>query len=692
MFSAQAQELLPMPERQPQKATAVYAPAAKPTAAMPAPRGAAPASIVGKKYVTFYQGFTNYGSAAAWIVVEQADNDSVLLKGVADGYDMKAKYDATTGQLTIPTGKVVGTNNTGLDIVVYNLLSSSNYGSYNSSPVVATVTDDKIVFADGFYGKTSTNLNYVRMCGITAKPANGTCKTAQLVFATLQPSTTYEYPVIVTKSAADKFTVQGMANWLYGHNFKVPFTVTQSSNTAKLLTTDSVDYYRDPSTGEVTGYFMLYRAKDSVNSVSTNPTFNIVNGATTTVSSPNILMECKKTATGWSGWLLRPFEITMNFDLYNAPIANMDSTTDIYYQVDPDMMTAEVKGCSPTLENVVIPSTMTYNGATYAVTSIGEKAFYSNKVITNLTIPSSIKTIGSMAFSGMTLLNEVHLPDVATWCNIYRVSSTSGPFYNSKMFQSTTEANQGKVYFEGIAEPNPSEITIPAGVKDLRYAFYYAGFLKKLTFGPDVKSAYYACYYSRALEEVTLNEGIENIEYAFYYNIALKSMDIPRSLTTLSQRALYNCTALTNLTMHTGMKMIGAYALYGNKGLTEIVLPSTLDTIATGAFNTCANITSITCRATTPPAVATDAIFSAFASKATLHVPSESIEAYKTANGWKNFIGFDNNVGVNAVNDEDPNAPAEFFTIQGIKVNNDNLAPGVYIRKQGNKTVKVMIK
>lgn len=60
-----------------------------------AAKGAAPASIVGKNYVTTYGSFINYGERAGSIMV-QAAGDSVLLKGIAMGYDLKGKYDPST--------------------------------------------------------------------------------------------------------------------------------------------------------------------------------------------------------------------------------------------------------------------------------------------------------------------------------------------------------------------------------------------------------------------------------------------------------------------------------------------------------------------------------------------------------------------------------------------------------------------
>ena len=40
----------------------------------------------------------------------------------------------------------------------------------------------------------------------------------------------------------------------------------------------------------------------------------------------------------------------------------------------------------------------------------------------------------------------------------------------------------------------------------------------------------------------------------------------------------------------------------------------------------------------------------------------------------------------------DNNAPIEFYNLQGVKVNANHLSSGIYIKKQGNKTTKILIR
>lgn len=64
--------------------------------------------------------------------------------------------------------------------------------------------------------------------------------------------------------------------------------------------------------------------------------------------------------------------------------------------------------------SVVIPSTFTYNGKTYTVIRIGEKAFKDCTGLTSVSIPSTVGYLGNWAFSGCTSLKSILIPDCVT--------------------------------------------------------------------------------------------------------------------------------------------------------------------------------------------------------------------------------------------------------------------------------------
>ena len=64
--------------------------------------------------------------------------------------------------------------------------------------------------------------------------------------------------------------------------------------------------------------------------------------------------------------------------------------------------------------DVVIPESVTYNGTTYSVTSIGNYAFAYSSGLTSVEIPNSVTSIGSYAFAYCSGLTSVEIPNSVT--------------------------------------------------------------------------------------------------------------------------------------------------------------------------------------------------------------------------------------------------------------------------------------
>ena len=64
--------------------------------------------------------------------------------------------------------------------------------------------------------------------------------------------------------------------------------------------------------------------------------------------------------------------------------------------------------------DIIIPSTVTYSGKEYSVTSIGQSAFRGCSGLTSVTIPNSVTSIGTWAFHSCSGLTSVTIPNSVT--------------------------------------------------------------------------------------------------------------------------------------------------------------------------------------------------------------------------------------------------------------------------------------
>ena len=236
--------------------------------------------------------------------------------------------------------------------------------------------------------------------------------------------------------------------------------------------------------------------------------------------------------------------------------------------------------------SVTIPSTVTYNGTTYSVTSIGEYAFYECSSLTSVTIPNSVTSIGEAAFmycSGLTSvtignsvtsigdeafcacfsLTSVTIPNSVTsigYMAFYGCSSLTMPVYNAHCFAYLPTSYEGAY-------------TIPEGIKQI------AG------------GAFASC---ESLTSVTIGNSVTNIgEYAFGWCSGLTSVTIPNSVTSIGEGAFCACSSLTSVTIPNSVTSIGDGAFCACSGLTSVTIPNSVTSIGYEAFDGCSGLTSV---------------------------------------------------------------------------------------------------
>ena len=133
-------------------------------------------------------------------------------------------------------------------------------------------------------------------------------------------------------------------------------------------------------------------------------------------------------------------------------------------------------------------------------------------------------------------------------------------------------------------------------------------------------------------------------ESAFSWCKNLKSITIPNSVTTIGNSAFWDCENLTSITIPNSVTEIGEDAFRFCYNLTSITIPNSVIEIGDAAFRSCENLAEVYCKATTPPYLL-DRAFEYNASGRKIYVPRESVEAYKSADGWKKYasaiVGYD---------------------------------------------------
>lgn len=266
-----------------------------------------------------------------------------------------------------------------------------------------------------------------------------------------------------------------------------------------------------------------------------------------------------------------------------------------------ELQTAEVCGYKypeQTNAEVVIPSSVNYNGKTYTVTSIGNRAFADN-YFRKITIPKSIVSIGDYAFySHNNLWCKVIIPN-----SVKRIGECA--FYDcSKMG-------------EGIVLPESVE---------------YIG-----------DNAFSNCSTSITLNQSNSNfiykDGIlydKDYTHIFYSNKFLEGdIVLPSSVRKIDDCAFFKRQGITSVRFSEGVEILGSHIFGDCTGLKSVYLPSSIKSIDS-SFSGCSNLSHIECLAQNPPTLSLPPFYEV-SKNAIVVVPQNSSSSYYADSGWCYF-------------------------------------------------------
>ena len=248
------------------------------------------------------------------------------------------------------------------------------------------------------------------------------------------------------------------------------------------------------------------------------------------------------------------FSITSNDSILvfkNLSISASAETTSSGFVYTVSGTTATITGYTGSSEYLTIPSTITNNGVTYTVTSLGQNAFKENSTIKRVYISSGIESIGTMCFYKCSNLTYISIPNTIqrmdSCCFQLCKNLTTVSFASNSILTEIPTAT-----FASCS--SLTSISIPDSVKRIGM------------------SAFESC---SNLNTVSIN----------YLSSKLESLDMG---------AFTNCYNLSNVVLPKSVKKIGVMAFENCRGISSLNVPSSVMNIYTGAYRGCTALTQVT--------------------------------------------------------------------------------------------------
>ena len=272
----------------------------------------------------------------------------------------------------------------------------------------------------------------------------------------------------------------------------------------------------------------------------------------------------------------------------------------------------------PFVGELSIPSSVTYDGVSYTVSTIGYEGFSDCDKLTAVSIPNSIKKIDSGAFVGCNALAAVKITDLASWCSIqFATENLNYPQpYSNPLYLAH------RLFVNGV---EVTDLEIPASVTSIgASSFNGMSGLKSLTIGSSVTQigdgAFNNCPalsrvqwnvkqfagpfdidrhtpifgHKSKITEFVFGDGVEIIPNNICYRMTgLKSVVIPNSAKRIGVGSFCGCSGLESVTIGNQVKTIGEDAFNGCTGLKSVEIPNSVTEIYDTAFGNCTGLTQV---------------------------------------------------------------------------------------------------
>ena len=340
-----------------------------------------------------------------------------------------------------------------------------------------------------------------------------------------------------------------------------------------------------------------------------------------------------------------------------------------YSVTDVDKKTCQAyRAYDRNIKKAVIPTSV----QGYTVTAIGNSCFYSYndpcKMLSTVTIPNSIISIGKDAFSDCTSLKSIDIPSsVKTICK--------GAFASCSYLENVT-LHDGLETIDFAAFyrcKSLKSIVIPNTVTTMgNSAFSECDRLESVSLSTNLKRIEYGSF--EKCTSLTTITNFENIEYigsqVFNYTPFLENL--PNGINYFGKVLLTYKGIIpenTAITVKEGTTQIMSRSFFSDRGLVGIYLPSSIKEIDDEAFYECTGLINVTSFNTEPTAIGVKSFDDNVYSYATLNVPMGTKGTYQSTDGWKNFkniVEFDPS-GIDDITvDED--GQQTIYSISGVRL------------------------